>query len=79
MAGTHSVHDVDNGVTLNALTEIRHFHYRGLGSRWNTREHCGLEAGGEGGEALERNDDVAVLARGVRACPLGTSSVRGRA
>ena len=72
MARTHSVHQTDNGVTLNAITEIRHFHYRGLGSKWNTRDHCTPEAGGEG---MERNEELAILARVVRECPLGTPTV----
>ena len=72
-----SVHDVEakgEGANLNALTELRHFHYHGLGKKadGNQIESC---AAHESRPDFQL-EDVAIRASLARHCPLGSTSVR---
>lgn len=67
----HNVYGSGNGVALNSLTEMRHFHYRGLGATSSVASQCNTTAP----EGWLQKDEVAVLASRARKCPLGSSKV----
>lgn len=73
MISIHQVHDSGGGLESNALTEFRHFHYRGLGATSSEPNRCKTREGEGGGLQM---DDVAVLASRARRCPLGSPKVR---
>ena len=70
----HQVEANGEGANLNALTELRHFHYHGLGKKadGNEIESCAPQ---EIGSQFQL-EDVAIRASFARHCPLGSSSVR---
>lgn len=46
IASTHKIFElVDKGVDLNAKTELRNYHYRGLGSNWKSENICSRSLG----------------------------------
>ena len=67
----HNVHGGGDGVALNALTEMRHFHYRGLGATAGEGNLCTAT---EPGGGLQMNE-VALLAAKARKCPLRSPKV----
>lgn len=70
----HQVEAKGEGVNLNALTQLHHFHYHGLGKvvDKNEVESC---TSNESGSQFQL-EDVAIRASLARHCPLGSPSVR---
>eukprot|EP00271_Cylindrocystis_brebissonii_P009706 TRINITY_DN2481_c0_g1_i3.p1 TRINITY_DN2481_c0_g1~~TRINITY_DN2481_c0_g1_i3.p1 ORF type:complete len:262 (-),score=36.70 TRINITY_DN2481_c0_g1_i3:932-1717(-) len=77
VASTHRIFSPPNGVNLNATSELRQFHFRGLGSRWKGRLLCNsttdlINKGAGKGATLRSPSFMAKAAPLIRQCPIGS-------